>query len=334
MEAAMSTQQSQNVPSTDRPASTTTTVNGPLRAVPSTPPSSAGTPLATPPSSGPPTPAATPATAKKQARGSSFTTPEDEALAKAWARVSEDAVTGSDQKGEVFFKAVHDLFDTLKPGYCQARPVKSTTRRAKKILTECLAFSGCVAKVRNARPSGASNNDIFHLATAMLNKVQISSVTDDCGPPFKFHAAWRVLKDHPKFELYCNPPKPQTANAETPPPDDESDNDENKSNSEEYKRPIGRKRAKAADAKEEVDRKKLKMAEASLSTQRERNELMKEHQEIMLFSSNVDMSDPLVAEYINLKRRRILLREREKTAPKTTVLQPTAEPPVSPSRLR
>lgn len=86
---------------------------------------------------------------KKIARSSRFTPSEDTAMCKHW-RVSKDAVTRYEQNREVFYKAIHSLYETLKQSYCQWRHIKSTIRHDKKILLECLAFSGCVSKVQNA----------------------------------------------------------------------------------------------------------------------------------------------------------------------------------------
>lgn len=135
---------------------------------------------------------------KNVARDNSFTTLEDEALTKAWIRILEDAIVGSDQRGDVFFKVFDDYYESIKPAYCP------------KILAECFQFAGCVAKLTNARPIGTNNNDVLHLATALLNKLHITSVSKSCGLPFKFVSCWHFLKNHPKLDLMLNPPAPPT----------------------------------------------------------------------------------------------------------------------------
>lgn len=44
---------------------------------------------------------------KKSTQGTSFTTKKDEALIKAWSKISEDAIIGSAQKSDAFYKAIN-----------------------------------------------------------------------------------------------------------------------------------------------------------------------------------------------------------------------------------
>lgn len=290
------------------------------------------TPLSTPSPTPPSTPGPAPSTpsAKKIARGTSFKKEEDELLTKAWVRVSEDAVVGSDQKAEVFYRAVNEFYETIKPAYYQKRNVKSIERRLKKILAECLSFAGCVAKVNNAKPSGCNEDDVVHLGTALFNKIEISSVTEDCGPPFKFMTCWSLLKDHPKFDVLLNPVQPTAVQKESDDVADEDDtNEEDVVEKDEYKRPIGRKRAKAADARAEIDCKKLKVAEASVAAQEKKNKLIEEHHEILLFTAKPDENDPLVREYMNMKRRAVLERMKAAEAEKNSDEMPS---PATPSQ--
>ena len=200
----------------------------PANMQPTTPRAIAPQPSATPPptpsASNAPVPSGRPAAAqpspRKQARGSSFVPEEDIALTKAWGRISENAITGSDQKGEAFYRAIADLFDTLKPSYCTGRNVKSIERRVRKILSECLSFAACVARVTNAQPSGTNAEDVLHLATALFNKYEITSVEQSCGPPFKHLDCWHLLKEHPKFDLLLNPPDPEPPTPQTANDDD------------------------------------------------------------------------------------------------------------------
>lgn len=141
---------------------------------------------------------------KEFLRGSSFTTSKDEAVVKAWVRVSEDAIVGSDQRGDAFYKAINELYKTLKPWYVQKRNNRLVVRPLRKILSECLSFSASVAKVSNCQPSGTNTADVIHLATSMFNKMEVASTKEDSGPPFKFLSCWSILKDHSKFDLLLN----------------------------------------------------------------------------------------------------------------------------------
>lgn len=286
---------------------------------------------------------AQPTTPSKQkgARGSSFSTAEDEALVKSWIRTSEDAVIGSDQKGEVFFKAINEYYHTIKPAYCSRRNDKSTERRIKKILADCLSFAGCVAKVSSARPSGTNSDDELHLATALFNKLEITSMSDSCGPPFKFMSSYHLLKDHPKFDLIANreptaspspipiSPQPQEEALERSDTEEPEEAENGNKDSEEFKRPIGRKRMKSITSKAENDNKRLKIAEATLEAQKERNELLRSQQEMALFTSSADTSDPVVNEYMSIMRRRALDRlkasQTSSQVPETPHQSPTRD---------
>lgn len=177
------------------------------------------------------------------ARGSSFTTPEDEPLTKAWIGISEDAIVGSDQKRDVFFKAFNDYYESIKPAYCLKRKNKLVERRLRNFLAECLGFAGCFAKATNARPSGTKNDEVLYLATALLNKFHITLVSESCEPPLKFVSCWRLLKDQPKFDLILSTPAPPTDTSRKQ--DEDEDEINEKVEVEEFKRPIGHNRAKA-----------------------------------------------------------------------------------------
>lgn len=123
---------------------------------------------------------------------------------------------GSDQKGEMFYKSINEYYPTIKLAYCLRRNDMSVELLIRKILAECLYFASCVAKINNARQSGTSKEDVMYLATALFNKLELSSVSDDCGPPVKFTSCWCIVKDHHKFDVLLkqsNPPKPVTIRA-------------------------------------------------------------------------------------------------------------------------
>ena len=215
-------------------------------------------------------------------------------MTKAWLRVSEDAIVGSDQKGETFYKAITEHFDITKPGWCKSRTVKSIERRMRKILSETLSFASSVARITNAQPSGTTADDVIHLATAFFNKLEITSVTQSCGPPFKHQTCWQLLKDHPKFDLLLHPPTPSepsklvVTGGEDEEENDHGDGSEVGGEAEQFKRPIGRKSAKACDSKSKMDAKPIKIAKQTLEGQQERNVLLCSQQVMLLFTSQVD----------------------------------------------
>lgn len=120
----------------------------------------------------------------------------------AWIRVSEDAFVGFKQKGDVFYKALAEYHATIQLLTCPKRSAKPVKRRAWKILSECLAFAGCVAKVTKAQPSGTNSKDIICLATEIMNKLKMLSIIKDCGATFRFSSCWQQLMGHLKFDLF------------------------------------------------------------------------------------------------------------------------------------
>ena len=55
-------------------------------------------------------------------RGAGYTEKEDDAVAKAWVKESENAITGSDQKGDTFYQVITDFYNsTNKPSQCEKR---------------------------------------------------------------------------------------------------------------------------------------------------------------------------------------------------------------------
>lgn len=72
---------------------------------------------------------------------------------------------------------------------------------------------------------------------------------------------------------------------------------------EKLKRPIGCKRVESLDRCFELEGKKIKAAETFPAPHKESKELIKGHQEMLSFTSNTDTADPIVNEYMHIKRR-------------------------------
>ena len=159
--------------------------SAPLALLPSTPQTPLSSAPQNPLSSAQTTPtnatAGVPAPSASRVRGSSFTTRKDEALTKAWIRVSEEAVIGADQKGDVFYKAIDEYYETIQPQTSPKRKLKSIESRVKTIISETLSLVGCVAKVIKTQPSGTTSAEVVHLATAIFKRMKITWDADDCG---------------------------------------------------------------------------------------------------------------------------------------------------------
>lgn len=86
---------------------------------------------------------------RKVAHGSSFTTPEDEAITEAWIHVSENSIIGSDQKREAFNRSINKIYGRFKLSYYQNRTCESVKKKMKKILQEYLYFGSHIARTTN-----------------------------------------------------------------------------------------------------------------------------------------------------------------------------------------
>lgn len=249
-------------------------------------------------------------------RGSGFSASEDACMARAWITVSEDAVVGSEQKGDVFFRSVHDLYvNKFKPPSKPYRSFESVKKRTKLIVKSCTAFAACSARIIRAKPSGANEADYRRLATALYNEREIKNEDDDPGPPFKFEDAYEILRDHPKFLMALD-----ISTADLP-LSDKTDTSDLKSDFEkaredaseeiELTRPVGRRKAKAMEGRQELLLKKVKFSEEVVKEQKRRNEILQAHHELELFTRPLNTEDEDACEYIRLMRKKVLARARQ-----------------------
>ncbi|PXF41967.1 hypothetical protein BWQ96_08321 [Gracilariopsis chorda] len=135
----------------------------------------------------------------KNVRGFNYSTEEDVVLAKAWVRVSEDPIVGSEQKGNTFYTKVWNEYKQAKPGELPLCPLASTSTRVKTILKHCVRFSACHSTVAGSQPTVVNDADIIRITTALFNGKKIKEPQEDIGRPFKFLDAWGILRFHEKF---------------------------------------------------------------------------------------------------------------------------------------
>lgn len=114
--------------------------------------------------------------------------------------------------------------------------------------------------------------------------MEISSLSDDCGSPFKFLSFSYILKDHPKSDLICRPLTSKIMQREKK-KDPNTEEIKSDDDGEVYRRPVGRKSWKAMDNKSAIELKELKVAEASLDDQKHLSQLMRVQQELLLLRS-------------------------------------------------
>ena len=132
-------------------------------------------------------------------RGAGYSPEEDLALAKAWASVSEDAATGTEQTGEQVYRRVAEPYNRLRPVGRERRTAESLRSRLNNLFRAILKFNGNYWSVKRKNPSNTTDDDVIRLATGLFNGMQMAGVEDDCGKPFKHLDVWRMLREHPKF---------------------------------------------------------------------------------------------------------------------------------------
>ena len=222
-------------------------------------------------------------TPKKQSRGKNFSEMEDGDLCKAWAYVSTDPVTGNGLKAETFWERISLEFNKNRS---ECRTNKSLMNRWTALAKMIGKFRGCYTNATNEAPSGTNEDD------TMKNALELYQV--ECGKPFERVSCWDILQHEPKFaalvEVDCDA---TTAKENT--------------------RPFGTKKAKAAAYAAKKEEEILKsilsiVTESAAKRERESKKMMTimEHQMELNLMSAVD--DELSREYLNMKRRRILLK--------------------------
>ena len=90
--------------------------------------------------------------------GGNFSVDEDNLLVSAWLNISMDAVQGTDQKVEKFWKKIWQYFceNNTYGTTCSASSLQS---RWGNINREISRFAGFVAKVEAQNPSGVTYED-------------------------------------------------------------------------------------------------------------------------------------------------------------------------------
>jgi len=156
---------------------------------------------------------------KKPARETNFSQSEDIGLAEAWLYVSENSVVGTEQ-GDDFYRAVIAA-DNVKYELRNREPrsMESVGKRVAIIKEHYVRFSACVIRFKRQKSTGTSLDEIMKMATTIFIDVDMKSVSDDAGPPFRFLHCWSELRHHSKCGSDLEPKA--ASNASTPTKDAE-----------------------------------------------------------------------------------------------------------------
>ena len=220
------------------------------------------------------------------ARGKNWSNEEDIALCTAFIKISNDAIVGADQSGEVLWNSVWKEFVALCPNHQNRETNKISKRWYNSIQPSIGKFSGVYGRVKREMGSGESYSDLLAKA---LTQFQLENNRE-----FSFMHCWEVLRHEDKFN-----------------PDLEDQQDivgspdailNVVSNSSEG-RARGKKRS-LQEAREMEHRRDMNVEFRRIASSLEsRNEVLKDATEVAMFSA---VDDELSRRYFDLKRRAIV----------------------------
>ncbi|XP_012859018.1 PREDICTED: uncharacterized protein LOC105978146 [Erythranthe guttata] len=130
---------------------------------------------------------------KALGRNKNWNMEEDEALCKAWLRVSEDAIVGTDQQRGRLWERIRVEFISILE-YDPGRNASGLAHRWK-IIQHCVSkFSGYVRTIERAQRSGNNAEDNMIASKQLYN--------DKEEHQFKYDSCWMILKDTSKWYNY------------------------------------------------------------------------------------------------------------------------------------
>jgi hypothetical protein len=212
------------------------------------------------------------------AKGKSWTSGEDVALAKAWVSVSENAVTGSEQKSDKFWTNIHSVSKLAH------RTQASLKQRWSTLSHSVSKFLAAFEQVKILNPSGKTLEDMMEDAWDLCSTV-CKLDKESC------FSCYEVLNSSPKWMEFDSPPSEDSKAA--------------------AKRPQGNKAAKEEDR----ESKKQKTIESSeefndigkrIATNLDRkNDYLREMIDLQLFS-RPEIEENIRRDFLNaLAKKRI-----------------------------
>ncbi|XP_058742226.1 glutathione S-transferase T3-like, partial [Vicia villosa] len=120
-----------------------------------------------------------------------FQQKEDEVLIQLWFNVSKDSIVGVDQKGDSFWNKIGEAYNKHRDDNYKERKSITLKGRWHKINPFVQKFVGCCKQAVSTQQSGSSESNIMQAAYKIYFQ--------DEGEKFIFEAAWRLLKDEPKW---------------------------------------------------------------------------------------------------------------------------------------
>ena len=147
-------------------------------------------------------------------RGAAYTLTEDMAIIKAYTSISEDGITGNDQKRADFEQRVYDVYtreflsihikhNIANTPIPSGRTGEKVCRRAKTIKADVLKFDGIFNIIKDAKNTGVTEVDEVALAVVEFKKRQDKA--------FKYVQQWEFMNEENILKEYLDiEPIPKT----------------------------------------------------------------------------------------------------------------------------
>ena len=142
-------------------------------------------------------------------RGIDYSEDEDLVLTMAWIEISEDAIVGSEQKGDNFWERIKSKFlliwkkrrgedKAYKDRVSHRTAVALKNRWITRINHDCQKFESHYQKVAKLKQSGTTHEDWIAAAHKFFLE---DSSWNDSKRPFIYLSSWEILKVHPKWSF-------------------------------------------------------------------------------------------------------------------------------------
>ncbi|CAM6089131.1 unnamed protein product [Calypogeia fissa] len=213
-------------------------------------------------------------------RGKNYTVGELKQLCFSILHISQDPVVGAGQRSQAFWDQVTDHYEKSKPNGCEFTGRKSLEGKWSDIRHDTAKWAGVYQQVLDMQILGTNEDD------TMEKTRELYKLNHPKGKSFAYEECWAILKDYPKFAM---PPDevhkrksrksilstlPKDQSPSTVGLDKENGNpnfseaDENFSvgdtmiqeSGDEFKRPMGTKKAKDKLKKAKIEESALKMS--------------------------------------------------------------------------
>ncbi len=246
----------------------------------------------------------------RRQRGKNFSSSEDVKLCKSWLDVSQNAITGTDQKSETFWAKISDSFNSGKAITDEEfRSPSSLQSRWTSLQATVAKFCGVFQSVSNELHSGWSPEDILKEALTRYSEKSVKN------QPFTSLSCWEILRKYPKWANYTEMlTKKRSAQPNSRSGDGRSENadpDEPDSvaslnpSPAPAARPEGTKKAlKRAKLMDVTNAEKEKHRLQILETTRQKNSIMHDQVAMTLFALDKESAES--KEFFQLKRLQYL----------------------------